>query len=97
MIADAILHFHKIYLDLIDEMQSRGINPNLERKFKKEQWPKELYKDWSPKEKDFQLIRKRIKEKIKQKPDWYRWTKKTAKKRLSSRYLFGDLSHIPLP
>ena len=57
-------------------MQNRGMNPNLERQFKKEQWPNEFYKDWHPKEKDFQLIRKRIKEKINQKPDWYRWTKK---------------------
>ena len=78
-------YLHKRYLDLIAEMQSRGMNPNLERQFKKEQWPNELYKDWNPKKKDFQLIRKRITEKINQKPDWYRWTKKTARKRLSSR------------
>ena len=52
------------------------MNPNLERQFKKEQWPNELYQDWHPKEKDFQLIRERIKQKINQKPNWYRWTKK---------------------
>ena len=38
-------YLHKRYLDLIDEMQSRGMNPNLERQFKKEQWPNELYKE----------------------------------------------------
>ena len=78
-------YLHKRYLDLIDEMQSRGMNPNLERQFKKEQWPNELYKDWNPKEKDFQLIRKRIKEKINQKPDWYRWTNKTAKTKFNPK------------
>ena len=73
-------YLHKRYLDLIDEMQSRGMNPNLERQFKKEQWPIELYNDWQPTEKDMQLIRKRIKQKIKEKPSWYRWTKRIGVK-----------------
>ena len=34
------------------------------RKFKKTQWPDELYKDWVPKAKDIDLIRIRINEKI---------------------------------
>ena len=67
-------YLHKRYLTLIEEMQNRGMNPNLERQFKKEQWPSKFYKDWEPKEKDIQLIRKRIEEKINQKPTWYRWT-----------------------
>ena len=49
-------YLHKRYLQRIDEMQNRGMNPNLKRQFKKGQWPNELYKDWNPKEKDFQLI-----------------------------------------
>ena len=68
-------YLHKRYLDIIDEMKSRGMAPNPERKFKKEQWPIELYQDCEPKEKDIELIRKRIQEKINQKPTWYRWTK----------------------
>ncbi len=69
------LYLHKRYLKLIEEMQMRGMNPNPNRKFKKEQWPDELYKDWQPKAKDIELIRVRINEKIIQKPNWYRWTK----------------------
>ncbi len=60
-------YLHKRYLELINEMQNRGMHPNPERKFKKEQWPIDLYKDWEPKAKDIQLIRKRIKEKNKSK------------------------------
>ncbi len=69
-------YLHKRYLILIEEMQSRGMNPNPNRKFKKEQWPDELYKDWEPKAKDIDLIRIRINQKLKQKPKWYRWTNK---------------------
>ena len=69
-------YLYKRYLQLIREMQARGMNPDPERQFKKEQWPSDLFKDWEPKEKDLQLIRKRINEKIGQKPSWYRWTEK---------------------
>ncbi|KGG33157.1 Pyrimidine dimer DNA glycosylase [Prochlorococcus marinus str. SS51] len=61
-------------------MKCRGMNPNPERQFKKEQWPNDFYKDWGPSAQDIKLIRKRIKEKINQKPNWYRWTKKKATK-----------------
>ena len=67
-------YLHKRYLDLIDEMHRRGMSPNPSRQFKKEQWPNELYKDWKPASKDIKIIRERIKEKINQKPSWYRWT-----------------------
>ena len=66
-------------MDLIDEMRTRGMSPNPDRKFKQEQWPKDLYQDWVPQAKDLQLIRKRIQGKINQKPHWYRWTKKNPK------------------
>ncbi len=75
-------YLHKRYLELIHEMQSRGMNPNPNRLFKKEQWPKDLYKDWEPNPKDIELIRERIAEKIKQKPNWYRWTSKLNKKEI---------------
>ena len=61
------------YLKLIKEMKRRGMNPDPNRKFKKEQWPNELYKDWQPTSKDIQIIKKRIEEKINLKPDWYRY------------------------
>ena len=66
----------KRYDSLIEEMKNRGMNPDSERKFKTEQWPKELFKDWTPEEDDYKVIRARIKEKIEMKPDWYRFTKK---------------------
>ena len=62
------------YTKLVNEMKRRGMKPDPKRKFKKSQWPKYLYKDWKPKTKDFQIIRKRINEKISLKPDWYRYS-----------------------
>ena len=67
-------YLSKRYDCLIEEMKRRGMSPDPTRKFKKEQWPNELYKDWVPKDKDIELIRIRINEKINQKPSWYRWT-----------------------
>mgnify|MGYP001440366857 CR=1 FL=1 len=71
-------YLNKRYLDLIAEMKRRGMNPDPNRNFKKEQWPSELYKDWEPNSKDIELVRERIAHKIKQKPSWYRWTKKAC-------------------
>ena len=67
------------YLDnryslLIKEMKRRGMNPDPKRKFKKSQWPKYLYNDWKPNNNDIKIIRQRIDEKIKLKPDWYRYS-----------------------
>ena len=68
-------YLHKRYLEIIFEMKKRGMSPNPNRIFKEAQWPKEFYKDWEPKESDLKVIRERIEQKIKQKPNWYRWTK----------------------
>ena len=73
-------YLHNRYLQLIDEMHKRGMRPDPDRKFKRNQWPDEFYKDWAPEEKDIVLIRQRIQEKISLKPGWYRWTE--AKKAL---------------
>ena len=64
------------YLDLIEEMKCRGMNPDPSRKFKREQWPDELFSNWAPNENDLAVIRERIETKIQQKPGWYRWTQK---------------------
>ena len=50
----------------------RGFSPAPDRGFKVEQWPVEYYKDWTPTPRDEQVIRTRIEERIKQKPNWYR-------------------------
>ena len=68
-------YLHKRYLELIEEMKLRGMNPDPERTFKREQWPDELYLDWSPTPDEQLIVRQRIQERIDQKPDWYRWTK----------------------
>ena len=69
-------YLHKRYLDIICEMKNRGMKPDPKRKFKKNQWPNELYKDWKPKEKDLKIIKSRINEKVNEKPTWYKWPKK---------------------
>jgi|TARA_B100000214_G_C23937142_1_gene613752 deoxyribonuclease (pyrimidine dimer) len=68
-------YLHNRYLELIAEMKSRGMTPDPARTFKREQWPDELYNDWVPTNKDLEIIRERITQRINQKPDWYRWTK----------------------
>ena len=67
-------YLYKRYELLIKEMKNRGMNPDSDRKFKTEQWPKELFNDWKPEPDDYNIIRARIKEKIEMKPDWYRFT-----------------------
>ena len=62
------------YVELRKEMKARGMSPDPTRKFKREQWPDELWNDWIPRVEDYKIIRKRIKEKIEMKPDWYRRT-----------------------
>ena len=69
---DKGLYLNKRYDKLVDEMKSRGFNPDINRKFPKEVFPKELYNDWMPTLDDQKIIRKRIEEKIAMKPNWYR-------------------------
>lgn len=72
---DKGLYLYKRYQSLIDEMKRRGMSPDEERVFKREQWPDELFQDWEPTERDKNIVRERIREKIAMKPDWYRKTK----------------------
>ena len=66
-------YLEKRYQKLVSEMKKRGMNPDPDKKFKKNQWPKKLYNDWRPKQKDYEIIRKRIDEKVSLKPNWYRF------------------------
>ena len=72
---DKGLYLNKRYVELVEEMESRGFNVDHTRKFPKEVFPKELYNDWMPTLDDQKIIRKRIEEKIAMKPNWYRKTK----------------------
>lgn len=63
-------YIHKRYNALKEEMEARGFNP--QHKFQRELWPNELYNDWQPTERDKNIVRERIEERINEKPDWYR-------------------------
>ncbi len=67
-------YLHKRYNAIVEEMKRRGMNPDPERVFKREQWPDELYNDWQPDDQELAIVRQRIQERIDAKPDWYRWT-----------------------
>ena len=71
---DKGLYLHLRYKQLIHEMKLRGMNPDPTRKFKREQWPDELYNDWLPTKEDQAIVRERISLRISQKPEWYRKT-----------------------
>lgn len=66
-------YIHKRYIHLKDEMVKRGMKP--QHPFPRDAWPDELYNDWTPSERDKDIVRQRIKERIDAKPDWYRHTK----------------------
>ena len=68
-------YLNKRYLKIINEMKNRGMKPDPERIFKREQWPDQLYNDWEPNKNDYRIIKDRIQDKLNQKPNWYRWSK----------------------
>ena len=69
-------YLHKRYEEIIKEMERRGFNPSNERPFPEKIFiDNNLYNDWLPDPDDYKIIRKRINEKIKMKPEWYRKTK----------------------
>tara|TARA_B100000287_G_C20611208_1_gene772125 strand:+ start:916 stop:1329 length:414 start_codon:yes stop_codon:yes gene_type:complete len=67
-------YLSKRYNQLRYEMCIRGMNPDVNRVFKRDQWPEHLWNDWTPTIEDQKITRKRIEEKISQKPKWYRKT-----------------------
>lgn len=52
-------------------MIKRGFEPQNE--FEVEKWPKHLYNDWQPSERDKNIVRERIALRISQKPHFYRY------------------------
>lgn len=71
-------YLSKRYKLLIKEMKNRGMNPDPDRVFKREQWPDEFYLDWVASDHDKAIIRERIQEKIDMKPNWYKKTAVTS-------------------
>jgi len=69
-------YLYKRYSLIMKEMKNRGFKPDDNRKFPKEIFiENNLFNDWEPNQNDIKLIKKRIKEKIDMKPNWYRKTK----------------------
>lgn len=64
-------YIHNRYDDLRREMIARGFDPQHE--FPREVWPDNLYNDWTPSERDKNIVRDRISTRIKERPNWYRY------------------------
>lgn len=64
-------YLHKRFGEIKVEMMQRGFQPN--NPFPREAWPKKLYNDWTPTERDKNIVRERITLRISQKPNWYRY------------------------
>ena len=67
------LYLDKRYNQIIQEMENRRFKPDKNRKFPKSIFiDNNLYNDWEPSSEDIKIIRKRISEKLQQRPHWYR-------------------------
>jgi deoxyribonuclease (pyrimidine dimer) len=66
-------YIHKRFNQLKEELHNRNINAILD--FPINSWPKHLYNDWTPSEKDKNIVRERIQLRISQKPNWYKYYK----------------------
>ena len=68
------------YQLLVDEMKERGFNPDRNRKFPTDIFKdNELFNNWTPSQHEYDIIRKRIEQKIHQNAGWYRKTEKQKK------------------
>jgi deoxyribonuclease (pyrimidine dimer) len=64
-------YIHDRYDSLREEMIARGFEP--QHDFPREKWPDELYEDWTPTERDKNIVRERIALRISERPGWYRY------------------------
>jgi deoxyribonuclease (pyrimidine dimer) len=71
---DKFLYLEKRYIGLTDEMVRRGFNPNLEF-FLDVSLAKQhnAYNDWVPELEDYDIIATRLRERIEQKFNWYKY------------------------
>ena len=69
---DKGLYLYKRYQQIQTELNKRNYNLDATRVFKVIQFPTDYYNDWKPTDRDRAIIRERIEERIKQKPNWYR-------------------------
>lgn len=66
---DKLFYLKKRHDMLREEMKKRGFRAT--KIVKIENFPDKLKREWKPKEKDLEIIKKRIREKIRKKPDHY--------------------------
>lgn len=64
-------YIRKRYEVIRHEMRKRGISADLD--FPIEKWPDYLLNDWTPSERDRNIVRERINLRISQRPTWYRY------------------------
>ena len=65
-------YLFKRYDKIREELKKRNFNLDNQRHFKTYQFPTEYFNDWQPTDRDYAILRERIEERIKQKPEWYR-------------------------
>lgn len=71
---DKMYYLFKRHDSLTEEMKKRGFNPNISLTFDMEYAVrKKMDNDWEPNHQDFNTIVTRIREKIMEKPQWYRY------------------------
>lgn len=64
-------YISKRYQQLIGEMLNRGFEPQF-LTLDTSVWPSEFFNDWTPSERDKDIVRERIALRISQRPGWYR-------------------------
>lgn len=67
-----LLYLRNRFMSLADEMERRGYKPNRDRVEYFYGYPDIWYGDWNPTEKDNDIVRARITERIAEKPHLYR-------------------------
>jgi len=75
---DKGLYLDKRYKLIVQEMKSRGMNPDKKRIFPSHVFlQSRLFKDWIPTKSEMNIARERINLRVSQKPNWYRKTRYT--------------------
>jgi deoxyribonuclease (pyrimidine dimer) len=76
---DKLLYLKKRHELIKKEMHRRGFKRN--KTIDLDEFPKDLRKDWRPKTRDLLLIKRRLREKINLKPEYYRYEGEKRKKK----------------
>ena len=70
---DKLAFLEKRYYRLIEELEKRNYNLDKDRKLNFEGIPPEFFNDWESTYTDDDIVKRRIEEKIRMKPDWYKY------------------------